>query len=65
MRWTPILFDVAAAIVVWTAVLALERRLRANDCRSFSSQRAELPSRPGRAHVRYSRIHILPRLARY
>jgi len=29
MRWTPILFDVAAAIGVWTAVLALERRLRA------------------------------------
>jgi hypothetical protein len=29
MRWTPILVDVAIAIVVWTAVLGLERRLRA------------------------------------
>ena len=29
MRWTPILVDIAVAIVVWTAVLALERQLRA------------------------------------
>ena len=29
MRWTPILAESAAAIAVWTAVLALARQLRA------------------------------------
>jgi len=29
MRWTPILFDVAAAIGVWTTSFRLERHLRA------------------------------------
>lgn len=29
MRWSPILFEVAVAIAVWTAVLALARQLRA------------------------------------
>lgn len=28
MRWTPILLDVAIAIVVWTVVLRLRRQLR-------------------------------------